>query len=79
MPLPRKGKLFTFFQYFYFIFISNRKFDRNVAIDRLQSEGVTITTAESILFDLLRDTKHPNFKEISQLIKQQTVDPSVDW
>ncbi len=31
--------------------------------------GAIITTTESILFDMLRDSKHEHFKEISKNVK----------
>jgi len=43
-------------------------YDRSVALARIRSSGVTMSTTESILFELLRTAKHPNFKEISGLI-----------
>jgi nicotinamidase-related amidase len=49
---------------------SSRKLnDKKVAIERMRQSGAIITTYESILFELLKDAKHPNFKEISKLIK----------
>lgn len=39
------------------------------AMSRLQTEGITITNAESCLFEILESSSHPQFKEISQLIK----------
>eukprot|EP01036_Dinobryon_divergens_P025350 gene25350-33888_t len=47
---------------------SQRAYDRSVAFNRLRSSGITLSTTESILFELLRSAKHPNFKEISSLI-----------
>jgi nicotinamidase-related amidase len=43
--------------------------DKATAINRLRSAGVLITTVEAILFEGMRDSKHPNFKEIQGLIK----------
>ena len=40
-----------------------------MAIKRLIQAGVVPTTYESILFELTLDSKNPNFKEISSLIK----------
>ena len=48
---------------------SQRPHDRAVALNRLKEAGVVLTTAESLLFDLLRDSTHPDFKTISGLIK----------
>ena len=43
--------------------------DKKVAIKRMRSEGAIITTAESILFELLRNVKDDAFKAISKLVK----------
>ena len=37
-------------------------------LSRLQYSGVPVTSTESILFEWLRDSRHPQFKEISSLI-----------
>ena len=49
---------------------SQRPHDRDTAIHRMASAGAVITTSESMLFDLLRDAKHPHFKACSGLLKQ---------
>ena len=36
---------------------------------RLQEAGATLTTSESVLFDLVRDSQHPTFKELSAILK----------
>ncbi|MDH7600076.1 MAG: isochorismatase family protein [Sedimentisphaerales bacterium] len=43
--------------------------DRQMAILRMASEGVKISTTEMALFDLLETADHPRFKEVSRLIK----------
>lgn len=48
---------------------SRKESDRVTAIQRAISEGATITTYESILFELTRTAKHEAFKTISKLIK----------
>jgi hypothetical protein len=40
-------------------------------LNRLKEAGAILTTSESIVFDLMRDAKHPNFKQVSNLIKKQ--------
>ena len=47
------------------------KAHRVLAIERMRRAGAFITTHEAVLFELLRDAKHPNFKEVSGLIKTQ--------
>lgn len=39
------------------------------AIQRMQAAGVTICNTESVLFEWLRDAKHPHFKVLSALVK----------
>ncbi|MDC9729028.1 MAG: hydrolase [Methyloprofundus sp.] len=39
------------------------------ALQRMQQAGATISNFESVLFEWLKDAKHPNFSEISQLLR----------
>lgn len=48
---------------------SRKAQDMETALLRLASEGVAMSTSESVLFELLGSATHPNFKEISKLIK----------
>ena len=48
---------------------SRTKLDHKMAIKRLIQAGAIPTTYESILFELTLDSKNPNFKAISSLIK----------
>lgn len=48
---------------------SRKESDKSVALQRAMQEGILLTTAESILFELTVDSKHPKFKEISALVK----------
>jgi hypothetical protein len=50
--------------------LDNRPYDRAVAFESMRQAGAVITTTESLLFAFLRDSTHPSFKQISQLIKQ---------
>lgn len=43
--------------------------DKTIALARLEKAGAVITTYESILLELCRDSKSPAFKAISKLIK----------
>lgn len=43
--------------------------DRAAALDRMKQSGAFLTTHESVIFELLQDSKHPNFKEVSALIR----------
>jgi hypothetical protein len=42
-----------------------------VSIQRMMNAGAKLTTAESVVFDILRDAKHPNFKAVSNLLKER--------
>merc|ERR1712146_310754 len=44
---------------------SQRSHDRAVAIRRVENAGAILTTSESVVFELMRDSKHPEFKQIS--------------
>ncbi len=50
---------------------SRRKSDRDVAFQRLQSAGVTLVTAESIMFEWCERSDHPQFKALSKLVKER--------
>ncbi|NIA17174.1 MAG: isochorismatase family protein [Planctomycetes bacterium] len=43
--------------------------NKQIAIDRMRSEGANISSTEMVLFELLPDAKDPKFKEIARLIK----------
>eukprot|EP00761_Pharyngomonas_kirbyi_P011934 gb/GECH01011960.1/.p1 GENE.gb/GECH01011960.1/~~gb/GECH01011960.1/.p1 ORF type:complete len:212 (+),score=64.68 gb/GECH01011960.1/:1-636(+) len=49
---------------------AQRKFDRDIALKYLASQGARITTSESVLFEMMGDARHPNFKQISALCKK---------
>jgi len=44
--------------------------DRMFAFERIRQSGGFITTSEAILFMLLKDAKHPKFREIQKLIME---------
>lgn len=48
---------------------SRKKRDKRVAQIRAEQEGILLTTAESILFELTVDSRNPKFREISKLVK----------
>jgi nicotinamidase-related amidase len=51
--------------------ISSRSiYDFSTAIAEMRDEGARITSVETILFELIKDSGHPGFKLISGLIKQ---------
>lgn len=49
---------------------SQRPYDRAVALQTLKEAGAKLTTTESIIFALMKDAKHPKFREISGLVKE---------
>lgn len=50
--------------------VSSRKSsDRETAINRMRQEGVTITSFESLLFELMETSLCPEFREVQKLIK----------
>ena len=43
--------------------------NKAIGLDRMVKEGAVITSTETLLFELLRDAKHPKFRELAKLIK----------
>ncbi|MBQ8847899.1 MAG: hydrolase [Candidatus Gastranaerophilales bacterium] len=48
---------------------SRNESNHNCALDLIKQKGGFITSLEIVLFDFLKSSKHPNFKEIQSLIK----------
>jgi len=48
---------------------SRRSTDKIVAIDRAKSSGAEILTSEMVVFEWLRTSEHPKFREALKLIK----------
>jgi len=48
---------------------SRNKKNREIAVDRMKSEGAIISSFESILFELCRNSNNDIFKKISKLVK----------
>lgn len=48
---------------------SRKELDHQIAIKRLYQSGAVLTTYESLLFELLKDSKNEAFKAISKIIK----------
>ncbi len=48
---------------------SRKKEDKELAIKRLYQTGVYVINFEMLLFELIRDSKHKNFKELSKILK----------
>jgi nicotinamidase-related amidase len=45
------------------------KYSHELGIQRMEINGTHILNTEMVFFELLRDSKHENFKELSQLIR----------
>jgi nicotinamidase-related amidase len=43
--------------------------DRAAGIDRARQHGAEIVTSEMVLFEWLRDSQHPRFREVQKLLK----------
>ncbi|MBL8603514.1 MAG: isochorismatase family protein [Myxococcales bacterium] len=43
--------------------------NRDVALATLRAHGAAVTSAETAVFDLLHDAKHPHFRALSKLVK----------
>lgn len=50
---------------------SRRKIDYQTALLRMDAAGATVTTTEAVLFEWCRVAGTPEFKQISQLVKEQ--------
>ncbi len=48
---------------------SRKKDDFKSGIKLMEQNGAKITATEAVLFELLKSSKHPNFKEIQALVK----------
>lgn len=48
---------------------SRNKYEFKQGVERMQENGAKITCLEIVLFEWLKSSKHPNFKEIQNLIK----------
>jgi len=48
---------------------SRKEIDYNIALDRMRSSGVIVTTTEAILFELLNVCGTDEFKSISKIVK----------
>ena len=46
--------------------------DHEMALRRLESAGAAITSAEAVAFEWIRDSAHPQFKALSQLVVERT-------
>ena len=50
--------------------VSSRTLEnKQIAMNRMQAEGVSVSSTEMALFELLRTAEHPQFREIAKLVK----------
>jgi nicotinamidase-related amidase len=43
--------------------------DHNAAVERARQHGVEVVTSEMVLFEWLRDSRHPGFRQVQKLLK----------
>lgn len=43
--------------------------NKHIGLERMKAAGVVISSTEMLLFELMRDAKHPKFREMAKLIK----------
>lgn len=53
---------------------SRRPSDKLLAIERMREQGIFILSVEMILFEWLKNCKHPQFKNILQLMKSRALE-----
>lgn len=53
---------------------SSRHLDHEIALRRLINNGITITTTESLIFQLLERADTPQFKKILPIIKEEQIE-----
>jgi nicotinamidase-related amidase len=49
---------------------SRRQEDKDLAIERARDYGIHLVNFEMVLFELIRDSNHQDFKELSALISK---------
>jgi len=48
---------------------SRRGYDRDIALMRMQTEGIKLTTAESIIYEVMESAEHPAFRDVLGIVK----------
>ena len=43
--------------------------DRDAALHRVRTHGAQVVTSEMVLFEWLRDSAHPRFREVQKLLR----------
>ena len=50
--------------------VSSRRLEnKQIAINKMASEGINIGSTEMVIFELLRTAEHPQFKQVAKLVK----------
>lgn len=52
---------------------ARHQFNIDLALDQLRHLGAFVSSSESILFQIMKSADHPNFKAISNLVKQSNL------
>jgi nicotinamidase-related amidase len=45
--------------------------DHQIAMERMRQAGIKVVTSEMVMFEWCESSTHPNFKAISQLVKNE--------
>lgn len=53
---------------------SQSEMNRLVALSRMKQSGVFLCTSEVLILQLLKDSAHPQFKEIQKILKEPVPD-----
>ncbi|RUM33306.1 MAG: hydrolase [Archaeoglobus sp.] len=56
---------------------SRSKLDRDVAVQRMIQEGIKVTTAEAVMYELIRDAEHEKFRDILELVKMSDLNLNI--
>ncbi|XP_078391814.1 isochorismatase domain-containing protein 2 [Cetorhinus maximus] len=56
---------------------SRSQVDRLMALSRMKQSGAFLTTSEGTLLQLLRDAKHPSFREVQKIIMEPAPDSNL--
>ena len=49
---------------------SRKEYDKVIAIERMKQEGIKLTTAEAIIYEILETSEAKEFKEILKIVKE---------
>ena len=58
---------------------SKNEGDRFSALRRMENAGAIVTTSESIMFEILKDSKNPKFKECLNVLKEIVEEPFTNF